>query len=271
MAGQDLDGAVAIVTGAGSGIGRQIAVELRDAGAAVVAADIDGSAADATAAIPGDGVIHPRQIDVTSPDQVEALVRGVVAELGRIDLVVNCAGIYHVAPLLEHPFEAWNRVFGVNLHGPFLLSTAAGRVMVGQEPHPVLGRRGQIINVSSGAAIIGRPVLASYGASKAALNHLTMSLAAAFEDQGVVATIFYPGNVEAGMWGRIGPELATAQGRPVEEVVAERVFQPVERTAEIAVWAFTQTGEGLNGMAVRDVGSYGPITEGVPKEILPPT
>src|SRR5258708_8331309 len=172
-----LAGQVALVTGAGRGIGRAIAWAFAGEGARVVVADIDADAASETAtSIDSDGgTALAVRTDVTSPDAQDHLFARVRERFGRLDILVNNAGIFHVAPLLELPLEAWRRGFAVNLDGVLLATQRAGRMMQAQEPHATTGCRGESLNISSRAAGRGRPRFAAYGCSKAAPNHRAQS------------------------------------------------------------------------------------------------
>jgi NAD(P)-dependent dehydrogenase (short-subunit alcohol dehydrogenase family) len=164
---------VAIVTGAGSGIGRAVALALLRAGYSVALAGRRAEALAETAVQAGDGERAPAiPTDVRDEHSVEALFRRVVAEFGRVDVLFNNAGI--AAPAI--PFEdlsvaAWDEVVAVNLRGAFLCARAAFRVMKHQDP---LG--GRIINNGSISAQVPRPLSAPYTATKHAITGLTKSL-----------------------------------------------------------------------------------------------
>ena len=192
-----LAGQVALVTGAGKGIGQAIACALAAAGAHLVVADVDADAASATVAtIASSGrTALAVPTDVTSPDAQDHLFARVRDTFKRLDILVNNAGIFHVAPLLDFPLEAWRRVFAVNLDGALLATQRAGRMMQAQDPHPSTGCRGKILNISSGAAERGRPFLPAYGASKAALNHLSKSTALVLGPHAIATTVLYPTSV----------------------------------------------------------------------------
>src|SRR5579859_6238967 len=144
-----LAGQVALITGAGRGIGQAIAWSFAGEGARIVVADIDVAAASATAAsINADGgTALAVPTDVTSPEAQDRLFARVRHEFERLDVLVNNAGIFHVAPLLDFPLEAWRRVFAVNLDGALLATQRAGKLMQTQELHPQTGCRGKIINI----------------------------------------------------------------------------------------------------------------------------
>ncbi|MGE3272618.1 MAG: SDR family NAD(P)-dependent oxidoreductase, partial [Chloroflexota bacterium] len=158
-----LSGKFAIVTGAGSGIGRAVALGFAREGAGVVAADVDPARAEETArGIEADGgVAAALQVDVSSQASVEAMVGAALFRFGRIDILFNNAGVTSRAPFLEMTEQEWDRVLGVNLKGQFLVGQAVARHMVER------GGGGSIINSSSqlaeGAA---NPRSAHYLASK---------------------------------------------------------------------------------------------------------
>src|SRR5258708_18566231 len=138
-----LAGEVALAAGAGGGIGQAIAWALAGEGARVVVGDIDADAASETAAsIDADGgTALAVRTDVTSPDAQDHLFARARDTFHRLDILGNNAGIFHVAPLLEFPLEAWRRVFAVSLDGALLATQRAGRMMQGQEPNAAAGCR----------------------------------------------------------------------------------------------------------------------------------
>ena len=168
-----LNGKVVLVTGAGRGIGRAIAERFAGAGSAVSANDIDGEAAAATAAAISEqgGNAMAVQADVSDSGQVGAIVDEVMAEHGRIDVLVNNAGI--VSPTL-HFFEAteewWRRIIDVNLTGHFLVSHPVARIMARQGG-------GSIINMSSGGATRAHRSFTAYDATKGGIEALTRAMA----------------------------------------------------------------------------------------------
>jgi NAD(P)-dependent dehydrogenase (short-subunit alcohol dehydrogenase family) len=214
---------VGLVTGAGGAIGRATAAELAAAGFDVCVTDLDRPAlAPAQAAVEAaGGNCRPYVCDVTDPGLVDATVARVFAEAGRVDVLVNSAGVVHVDGLLDLTFETWRRVMSVNADGTFLMGQATARAMVKQPPSALLGRRGMIVNISSAAAEVGRPTRAAYAASKAVVKHLTMTQALALKDHAIAACVVYPGEVIEGMLRRIFVDIAGATGRSVEEVTGE--------------------------------------------------
>jgi NAD(P)-dependent dehydrogenase (short-subunit alcohol dehydrogenase family) len=258
-ASRRLDGQMAIVTGGGGAIGRAIALALHHAGAQVVVADLRQDAAGATTneIVAAGGTAWAWCGDLTVPAQAQALVRDAAGFGGRLDLLVNNAGRIHITPLVELPLDVWRSVFAANVEAPLLLTQAAAALMRTQVPLPATGCRGKIINVSSPAAEVGRPLLAAYGASKAALNHLTKSSALVFADDLIAVTVLYPGSVMEGMMGAVSEGLSAAEKRSVQEVLDERTagaplgrFQRPEETASAALYIAARAGMGLNGRLV---------------------
>ncbi|GAA4339873.1 3-oxoacyl-ACP reductase FabG [Pigmentiphaga soli] len=184
-----LNDSVAIVTGGALGIGFAAAERLAERGARVVVADRDG-AADAAARLAGRGLQATGvAVDVSSPEQVEAMAREAETRFGRIDVLVNNAGIY--STLTPKPFEAltpeeWRQVFEVNVIGVFLACRAA---------LPAFKRAGggRIVNISSGVAFKGNPWMAHYVASKGAVISLTRALATELGRYGILVNSVAPG------------------------------------------------------------------------------
>lgn len=186
-----LDGKVAIVTGAGRGIGRAVALELARQGAHLGIADIHEASAKAVAfEVCGTG--HravPSKVDVADKQQVEEMIDRIVSEFGRLDVMVNNAGVGHAKPFLELTAEEWDYVFSVNTKGVLFCMQAAARVMIGGKIE------GRIINMASVAGKGGRPLLAAYAASKAAVINLTQSAAYALAPYGITVNCICPGVV----------------------------------------------------------------------------
>jgi 3-oxoacyl-[acyl-carrier protein] reductase len=172
----DFQGRVVLVTGGSRGIGRAVAREFAARGATVaVQFRADRAAAtDTLASLGGAGRHLAVQADVADPEQARSLVGRVVDTLGRVDVLVNNAGIYQEHPVLETSYEdwveVWRRTIEVNLLGPANLIHAVA-------PHMVAAGGGRIVNVSSRGAFRGEPDHPAYGASKAGLNSLGQSMA----------------------------------------------------------------------------------------------
>ena len=186
-----LEGKVALVTGGGSGIGRETALRFANEGAAVVAADVRGGSARDTAATIG-GEAAGIELDVTSPTSVEQGMRAVVDRFGGLDVVVNNAGVTIVGAAHELTDEQWDRELDTNLKSVYLVSKAAW-------PHLIERGGGVILSTASIAGIWAIPADAAYCASKAAVIMLTKCLALDGAKAGIRANCVCPGFTETPM------------------------------------------------------------------------
>ena len=168
-----LAGRVAIVTGGLSGIGAAIVARFEAEGAVAIAADI--------------GATGPNRLDVSDPDSCAALAAWMVAEHGRIDCLVNCAGIGRDIPFLDTPVEVFDRIIAVNLRGSFLIGQACARRMVAGAC---------IVNIASIAGMRGSVGRAAYGASKAGVINLSQVMATELAASGIRVNIIAPGAVD---------------------------------------------------------------------------
>jgi len=226
-----LEAKIAFVTGAGSGIGRRIAVGLAEAGASVACFDLASSkgldeTAERVKAI-GHQALALRG-DVTQAADLRQAVDAVEKKMGPLSVTVNCAGIANATAAEEMPLEQWQRVLDVNLTGIFLSCQAEGRVMLPR-------KQGSIVNIASmSGVIVNRGLLqAHYNASKAGVIHLSKSLAMEWSDRGVRVNSISPGYTATPM--NLRPEVAeqvkqfeadTPLGRmaTVDELVGPAVF-----------------------------------------------
>ena len=238
-----LKNCVALISGAGRGIGRAIALRYAREGATVVVADLDESTAQAVAAeVRSLGVAGEAfAVDVREPDQSTAMVGHVVEHFGRLDILVNNAGVMRVRPLLELTPEDWDFVNDVNARGLFFAMQAGARQMIRQKPMSESRPRGKIINVASIAGRGGRPMFAAYAASKAAAISITQSAAMGLAPE-VTVNAICPGVVETEMWRQIDREWTQSDGRPAGSAWQDRIRGIPMGRPEMA--------EDLTGMAV---------------------
>jgi 3-oxoacyl-[acyl-carrier protein] reductase len=198
----ELPGRVAIVTGAARGIGLAIAERLSRAGAQVVVADIseDGATAAAERLREKEGKAVRVAADVTSPDEVGAMVERAIDAFGAVDILVNNAGITgRDAPLWETTDEAWEKVMGLNLTGVFYCCRAV-------VPHMRERRSGAIVNVASISGKEGNPKMIPYSVSKAGVICLTKALAKEVITDGVRVNAVAPGVIETPLLDQLQPE-----------------------------------------------------------------
>jgi NAD(P)-dependent dehydrogenase (short-subunit alcohol dehydrogenase family) len=187
-----LDGAVALITGGGTGIGRGAALVLAEHGADVVLAGRRPEPLESTAAeiraLGRRALAVPT--DVTTPEACQELVDRTLAEMGRIDVLVNNAGGAETKSIMKWTEQDWEQTLALNLGSVWNLSRSAARPMIEQG-------KGAIVNISSGASLLAMPQAAVYGAAKAAVNNLTGSMAAAWTRKGVRVNAIAVGAVRA--------------------------------------------------------------------------
>ena len=239
----DLDGRVCIVTGGVSGIGLAIAQRMADSGATVSLWDRDAAALAKTAKELGaKGKVHTAVVDVSNYSQVAAAARDTAAALGKIDALVNSAGVAGANKMLwEFPVDEWIRVHDVNLHGTFY----ACREVV---PHLQKNGYGRIVNIASIAGKEGNPTASAYSSSKAAVIGLTKSLGKELAKQNITVNCITPAAVKTPIFDQVSQQHIDYM---LQKIPMGR-FGQVEEIAAIVCWLCTEDASFSTG-AVFDV------------------
>lgn len=234
----ELDGKVAVVTGAGRGIGRAAVLALAQAGADVVLAarsvdQLEEVAAEVQA-LGRQALVVPT--DVADETEVDGLVAATMAEFSRVDVLVNNSGIVASTALLDQSPSEWDAVYAVNVRGTYLVTRAVGRHLVDQG-------HGKVVNVASNFAFSGVPMHAAYCSSKAAVVAFTRSMAVEWARHGVQVNALAPGYIATDMNAEIraDPELYR---RIVRAVPAGRMAEP----DELASWLVLLAGPSSDFM-----------------------
>ena len=237
-----LEGQVAIVTGGGQGIGKAIALRLAAEGADIGIIDVNSKTAEATCA--EIKYLNRRAVatltDVANFHAVEAAVNEIVGSLGRVDVLVNNAGIEKRAPFLEITPGDWQRQLDVNLSGTFYCSQLAAQVMAKR-------RYGRIVNLASVAGLIGPIDLAAYGAAKAGIVGLTRAAALDLADFGITVNAIAPGPIETelmlGVWSA-----EALRERPQHGAIAR--FGTVDEIAHTALFLASPESGFITGITL---------------------
>lgn len=190
----NLKGQVAFITGSARGIGKSIAIAFVKAGANIVIADIDLTSSQQTAQEIKEGAVetYAVQINVADADSVAAAFKSAMDRFGRIDVLVNNAGITRDSLVLRMKEEDWDLVLDINLKGVFLCSKEAVKIMSKQ-------KYGRIVNISSVVAFMGNPGQANYSASKAGMMGLTKTIAKEYASRGITSNAVAPGFIITAM------------------------------------------------------------------------
>jgi NAD(P)-dependent dehydrogenase (short-subunit alcohol dehydrogenase family) len=230
-----LAGKSALITGAARGIGAAFARAYVAEGATVAIGDIDLVRAEETARDIGSAA-YALHLDVTDQGSIDAAVTAVENRVGRLDILVNNAALFDLAPFTEITRESYERLFAINVAGVLFTMQAAAKSMI------AAGRGGKIINMASQAGRRGEPLVAVYCATKAAVISLTQSAGLALIEHGINVNAIAPGVVDGEHWDGVDALFAKYENRPLGEkrrLVGEAV--PAGRMG---------TAEDLTGMAV---------------------
>ncbi len=248
-----LSGRAAIVTGAGSGIGRAIAQALAREGVAVAVADVDVGRAQTTAAeiAAAGGRAQAIACDVADVGAVRAMVAQTVERFGRLDILVNNAGVQYVAPIVEYPEERWDRLVGVMLTGTFLCTKHA-------LPHMIRQRWGRVVNIASAHGLVASPFKAAYVAAKHGVVGFTKVAAWELGEHQITVNAICPGYVRTPLVeGQIADQARVHGIAPAE--VVEKVMLPAharkrliepEEVAALTVFLCTEAAAMITGAAL---------------------
>ncbi|MGO6737309.1 SDR family oxidoreductase [Rhizobium ruizarguesonis] len=241
-----LGGKVALVTGGASGIGDAIASAFAAKGAVVGVIDINESVATSKADALGNGA-KAFVCDVSNPQSVEAVIAAAQAAFVHIDIVVNSAGVAMLAPAEDLTLEAWDRTIDINLKGTFLVSQAAGRVML------KAGKGGRIINIASQAGTVAIDQHVAYCASKFGVIGLSKTLAAEWGKHGITVNTISPTVVltELGRKAWDNP-----RGEELKKRIPTGRFAYPEEIAAAAVFLASSGAEMINGADLLVDGGY---------------
>jgi NAD(P)-dependent dehydrogenase (short-subunit alcohol dehydrogenase family) len=225
-----LEERVAIVTGAANGIGRAIAKRLAREGAAVVVADVVAEGSEVVRAIEQSGGNAAFvSTDVTRDDDLRRMIDAAVVQFGRLDVLVNNAGIGRYVPFAELTPEVWDRVHAVNLRAVYRSCQLALPALV--------SRRGVIVNVASQSGLVGQPMNEAYCASKGGVVLLTRSLARELGPQGVRVNCVCPGGVETALLQGFLDVVGATPAQVAQQVPLRRFAEPSEVAAAVAFLA----------------------------------
>ena len=257
----NLSGKATIVTGGASGIGYAIAERFVAEGARVMIADIDDTrGANAVAALSGTGEVLFHKTNVALRADIDSLVAAAIAAFGRIDVLVNNAGIVHAADFLDLDEADFDRVLGVNLKGSFLAGQAVARHMVdrvkaGEGP-------GSIVNMSSVNAVFAIANQVPYSISKGGVSQLTKVMALGLAPYGIRVNAIGPGSINTDMLARVNSDPA-AKNRLLSRTPLGRIGEPSE-IAAIAAFLASDEASYVTGQTIYADGGRLPLNYVVP-------
>ena len=253
--GKALAGRVSLVTGSTSGIGLGIARSLAAAGSEIV---LNGfgkpeSIADVQAQITSDFNVRVSYspADMSMPSSIQEMIDGTLASFGRLDVLVNNAGIQHVAPLQDFPPEKWDAILAINLSSAFHTSRLA-------LPSMLANKWGRIINIASAHGLVGSPFKAAYVAAKHGIVGLTKVIALETAEQGITCNAICPGYVYTPLVEAQIDGQAKAHGIPREQVIREvllaqqpnKRFATVEELGALTVFLASEAAASITGVAL---------------------
>lgn len=248
----DLVGKVAVVTGAAQGIGAACALAMARAGATVVVADLDGAAAQATAArIAGATAaqVTAARTDVAEPTACRALIVGAAEGHGQVDILVNCAAVVVMKPARELDWAAWERIFAVGVYGAFACSQAFAEQVIAR------GGAGAIVNISSITAHHSAHGRTAYAASKAALDSMTRSLALEWAAHRIRVNAVAPSHTATDRLKQAILDGKLEHGAIVQRIPLGRFAEPDE-IADAAVFLCSDQARFITGHVLAVDGGY---------------
>jgi NAD(P)-dependent dehydrogenase (short-subunit alcohol dehydrogenase family) len=250
---------VALVTGAGAGIGAAVARRLAADGLAVAVTDLDGDAAGRVAAAitSGGGTAASWRLDVTDESEVGRVVAEAAARLGPVSVLVASAGIVRSSPLVDIPLAEWNLVLSINLTGTLLAFQAVARGLLERD------EPGCLVAVSSVAGRGGRPMEAHYAASKAGVISLVRSASLALAPHGIRVNAICPGIVDTEMTRALHDARARETGIPAEvsraamvERIPLRRMASADEVADVAGWLVSDVAGYITGQSINVDGGF---------------
>ncbi|MBV7389221.1 SDR family NAD(P)-dependent oxidoreductase [Enterococcus alishanensis] len=247
----NLAGDVVLITGALGGMGRKIANDFAEQGANMALVDLNKEATAAYAKelantynVKAEGYA----CNSTVEEQVEALIKDVKADFGRIDVLVNTAAILKFSPLEDLPFDEWKQVIDVNLNGYFLISQRVGQVMIEQQG-------GRMVHISTIASISPETYSGAYSPSKAGVNMMSKQIAAEWGQYGVRSNCILPCFVKTPLSTKFYEDVEVEEGR--RRMVASRRIGDVQDIANSALFLASKRSDYTNGHELRVEGGFG--------------